>query len=56
LIRPDTCSKCGESGYIVAHHHDYDKPLDVIWLCLRCDRQLHADLKRKAKGQDVVGI
>ena len=49
LMRPDTCSKCGNSGYIVAHHHDYTKPLDVVWLCLSCDRQLHADLKRKEK-------
>ncbi|MHC4665002.1 MAG: hypothetical protein ACYS9T_03465 [Planctomycetota bacterium] len=49
LIRPDTCSKCGNSGYIVAHHHDYSKPLDVVWLCLSCDRQLHADLRRKEK-------
>ena len=47
LIRPDTCSKCGNTGYIVAHHHDYESPLDVVWLCLRCDRQLHANLKRK---------
>lgn len=49
LIRPETCSKCGERGYIVAHHNDYDKPLDVVWLCLRCDRQLHANLRRKEK-------
>lgn len=47
IIRPDTCSKCGMSGYIVAHHDDYDRPLEVRWLCLSCDRQLHADLKRK---------
>lgn len=47
LIRPDVCSKCGKSGYIVAHHDDYDRPLDIVWLCLSCDRQLHADLRRK---------
>jgi len=50
LIRPDTCSKCGNSGYIVAHHDDYESPMDVVWLCLRCDRQLHADLKRKERA------
>lgn len=54
LIRPETCSKCGEKGYIVAHHNDYDKPLDVIWLCLRCDRQLHADLRRKEKEKSPI--
>jgi len=49
LIRPDTCSKCGNTGYIVAHHDDYETPMDVVWLCLRCDRQLHADLRRKER-------
>jgi len=50
LTRPDACSKCGNTGYIVAHHHDYETPMDVVWLCLRCDRQLHADLKRKDRA------
>lgn len=36
LIRPSTCSACGEPGLIEAHHDDYDKPLDVIWLCTSC--------------------
>lgn len=50
LTRPDTCSKCGKSRNIVAHYIDYSRPLDVVWFCLSCDRQLHADLKRKEKG------
>ncbi len=49
LIRPDICSKCGKSGNIVAHHDNYNRPLDILWLCLRCDRQLHANLRRKEK-------
>jgi len=49
LVRPEVCSKCGASGTIVGHHDDYDRPLEVVWLCLQCDRQLHADLKRKKR-------
>src|SRR5580704_3739196 len=43
LVRPDACSRCGGSGNgrIEAHHEDYDKPLDVIWLCKSC--HAHAD-------------
>lgn len=37
ITRPKSCSKCGnEHTRIEAHHHDYSKPLDVIWLCMPC--------------------
>jgi ribosomal protein S27AE len=36
LIRPDFCSKCSSIGRVEAHHEDYSRPLDVIWLCKKC--------------------
>lgn len=48
MIRADKCSHCGSDTYIVGHHADYDKPLDVTWLCRDCHIALHHDyLKEK---------
>jgi CRISPR/Cas system-associated protein Cas10 (large subunit of type III CRISPR-Cas system) len=41
---PGLCEVCG-AVRVDAHHEDYDKPLDVIWLCQAHHKQLHA--KRK---------
>lgn len=34
------CWVCGEKA--VAHHPDYDRPLDVVWLCQSHHKQAHA--------------
>lgn len=37
LVRPDVCSFCNkQKNKIEAHHQDYNKQLDVIWLCKPC--------------------
>ena len=36
LDRSDECSICGARGNIQAHHHDYSKPFDVVWVCQDC--------------------
>ena len=38
------CVRCGEAKS-VAHHEDYDKPLEVMWLCQPCHKQRHKELK-----------
>ena len=44
LKRPDKCSSCEKVGKVVGHHHDYKEPLNVVWLCQPCHKQLHRDL------------
>lgn len=42
LVR-QPCVRCGEIKSL-AHHEDYDKPLEVIWLCQPCHKQRHKEL------------
>lgn len=41
LIVPEKCELCGKSGDIRAHHPNYNKPLEIIWVCRSCHRNLH---------------
>ena len=43
-IRQRPCAVCGATNQIDAHHDDYSKPLEVIWLCRSCHLKLHAKL------------
>jgi len=45
LLIPQPCQKCGSTKHIHAHHEDYSKPLDVVWLCSRCHRLRHCEMK-----------
>jgi hypothetical protein len=44
LVRPGSCSWCEVDGRVEGAHVDYDRPLDVVWLCVRCHRKLDAAL------------
>jgi len=35
------CQVCGSNIKTEAHHEDYDKPLDVIWLCRKHHAEIH---------------
>jgi transposase-like protein len=42
LVRPTTCSICGHKGKIIEHHHNYDRPLHVRWVCQSCHQLIHS--------------
>jgi hypothetical protein len=41
ILKPLLCSSCGKCTTLHGHHHDYSKPVDVVWLCLECHSKIH---------------
>lgn len=58
IERKYTCEICGYSGTfkdgrsaIQAHHCDYNKPYDVMWLCQKCHHEWHVAHKAIPKKE-----
>ena len=52
IIEREPCEVCGAHGKfangrseVQAHHSDYNKPLDIIWLCQKCHHKWHKENK-----------
>ena len=46
LVKRTHCEACGKELPLHAHHSDYDRPLEVAWLCHSCHIKLHVRLHR----------
>lgn len=44
IVRPEKCSRCNKECKPEAHHEDYMRPLDVVWLCRQCHGFEHRKL------------
>ena len=42
-LSPMPCVRCGELKSL-AHHEDYNIPLDVMWFCQPCHKQRHKEM------------
>lgn len=36
IVAPSCCEGCGRATKLDKHHHDYSRPLAVLWLCKPC--------------------
>jgi hypothetical protein len=46
-LHPQPCRECG-SPRVQAHHTDYSRPLEVVWLCTRHHADHHKQQRRAA--------
>ncbi|MES0010112.1 hypothetical protein NKJ78_03605 [Mesorhizobium sp. M0037] len=51
LVIQMPCEQCGDL-VAEAHHDDYDKPMDVRWLCRLHHRHEHGRLRRQSGGTE----
>ena len=42
IKRPNRCSDCNKKCKPEGHHPDYNKPLEVIWMCSQCHKNRHS--------------
>ncbi len=40
IVRPTRCASCRKETSLEPDHHDYTKPLDVVWMCRQCHMEI----------------
>jgi ribosomal protein S27AE len=48
ITKSETCGRCGKSGTLEAHHPDYSKPFEVLWVHDKCHKAIHKE-EREAR-------
>jgi hypothetical protein len=53
VLKKSPCQVCDGENDIHAHHNDYSRALDVVWLCAKCHHRIHA-LFPQVRGHHVT--
>jgi len=51
IMRPNKCSDCNSKIKVEAHHEDYEKPFEVVWLCRACHVKRHHKIPAYVIGE-----
>jgi len=54
IKKPEQCEWCGDKTYLEGAHHDYNKPLDVSWLCRPCHRKYDCNDKKGGAKPQII--
>jgi hypothetical protein len=49
-LKAKPCERCGFALGVQAHHEDYSKPLDVVWLCTKCHGARHREINAERRA------
>lgn len=44
-ITKQPCERCGTDAHVHAHHDDYSKPLEIMWLCAQHHKDRHREIE-----------
>lgn len=54
IVKPAACEECmaavTDPHRLHGHHHDYSKPLDVVWVCQPCHVNEHKALRCESRS------
>lgn len=50
------CAACGATDRIHAHHEDYSRPFDVVWLCKACHSKRHVEINDERRSNLTVSL
>ena len=51
IAKVEKCNRCPATGLMHKHHHDYDKPLEIEWLCPKCHGLIHRKYEKEIRDR-----